>query len=144
MKRPTANEQKLQEYVSANLRQLREGTPLNQTQMSQMLLSSHPQCGATPKRISDIEANRKPPYGKELLAYAAFFDCTIESLFEKPVKYGMLSMDFIRRALHRVEQRVADSEDEIEAAQRRLEVVEVRINHVADVVDAMVERMYHK
>lgn len=136
MKRPSANEQKLQEYVSANLRQLREGTRLNQTQMSQILLSSHPQCGATPKRISDIEANRKPPYAKELMAYAAFFDCTIESLFEKPVKYGMLSMDFIRRALHRVELRTSDNEDEIEAAQRRLEVVEVRINQLQDIVDA--------
>mgnify|MGYP000084319865 CR=1 FL=1 len=136
MKRQSANEQKLQEYVSTNLRQLREGTRLNQTQMSRILLEAHPECGATPKRISDIEANRKYPYAKELMAYAEFFDCTIEALFEKPVKYGMLSMDGIRRGLHRVEQQVADSEDEIKAAQARLEVLEVRINQLQDIVDA--------
>ena len=128
--------------MSENLRQLREGTRLNQTQLSQILLESHPHCGATPKRISDIEANGKQPYGKELLAYAAFFDCSIESMFEKPVKYGMLSMDFIRRALHRVELRTSDSEDEIEAAQRRLEVLEVRLNQLQDIVDAIPKELF--
>ena len=142
MKRPSANELKLREYVSANLRQLREGTPLNQTQLSQILLESHPDCGAIPKRISDIEANRKQPYGKELLAYAAFFDCSIESMFEKPVKYGMLNMGSIRRSLHMVELRTSDSEDEIEAAQRRLEVLEVRLNQLQDIVDAIPKELF--
>ena len=142
MKRPSVNELKLREYVSANLRQLREGTPLNQTQLSQILLESYPDCGAIPKRISDIEANRKQPYGRELVAYAAFFDCSIESLFEKPVKYGMLSIGSIRRSLHMVELRTSDSEDEIEAAQRRLEVLEVRLNQLQDIVDAIPKELF--
>ena len=49
----------------------------------------------------------------EVIAYAAFFDCTPEALLEKPaaMEYGSLSLDFIREALYKLECRMSDLED---------------------------------
>jgi transcriptional regulator with XRE-family HTH domain len=105
MKTRSDNEQQLTEYVPANIKHLREGRKLTQVELSKQLLAKHPKCGLTSKRISDIEIKRNPIYIQELIAYAAFFDCTIDVLFEKPasMEYVALNMDDLENRVHATE-----------------------------------------
>ena len=120
------NEQQLREYVPANVKRLREHSDLTQVELSKQLLAKHPKCGLTSKRISDIEINRSTIYFMEVIAYAAFFDCTPEALLEKPasMEYGSLSLDGIRHALHMLEGRVDDIEDAHNATNKVIDALE--------------------
>jgi transcriptional regulator with XRE-family HTH domain len=105
MKTRSDNEQQLREYVPANVKRLREHSNLTQLELSKQLLAKHPKCGLTSKRISDIEINRSTIYFMEVIAYAAFFDCTPEALLEKPaaMEYGSLSLDDLENRVHATE-----------------------------------------
>ena len=105
MKTRSDNEQQLREYVPTNLKRLREGNKLTQVELSKQLLAQDPKCGLTSKRISDIEIRRNPIYIQELMTFAAFFDCTIETLFEKPssMEYVAINMDDLENRVHATE-----------------------------------------
>lgn len=136
MKTRSDNEQQLTEYVPANVKRLREGSSLTQVQLSEQLLAKHPECGLTSKRISDIEIKRSHIYIQELIAYAAHFDCTIETLVEKPasMKYGALSLDFIREALYKLECRMSDLEDLEQAHHTTLKA---RVDFIVEALNAL-------
>ena len=107
------NEQQLREYVPANVKRLREHSDLTQVELSKQLLAKHPKCGLTSKRISDIEINRSTIYFMEVIAYAAFFDCTPESLLEKPAApiQHPLSLEEVREAAYHLTVRVERLEE---------------------------------
>jgi hypothetical protein len=113
MKQVNESEQLLREWVSINLKRLREGISLNQTQMSKQLLKQNPQCGLIPKRISDIEGRRCSIYIQELVAYSKYFDCSFESLLEKPVApvHYPLSLEEVREAAYHLTVRVERLEE---------------------------------
>ena len=136
MKTRSDNEQQLREYAPTNLKRLREGSRLTQVELSKQLLAKHPKCGLTSKRISDIEIRRSTIYIQELIAYAAFFDCTIETLFEKPasMKYGALSLDFIREALYKLECRMSDLEDLEQAHHTTLKA---RVDFIVEAINTL-------
>jgi transcriptional regulator with XRE-family HTH domain len=141
MRTRSDNEQQLTEYVPANIKHLREGRKLTQVELSKQLLAKHPKCGLTSKRISDIEIKRNPIYIQELIAYAAFFDCTIDVLFEKPaaMEYGSLSIDGIRHALHLLEGRVADLEDstDLEALELAQITLKARVDFIVEAINTL-------
>jgi hypothetical protein len=139
MRTRSDNEQQLTEYVPANIKRLREHSSLTQVELSKQLLAQNPECGLTSKRISDIEIKRGAIYIQELIAYASFFDCTIETLFENPVKYGSLSMDGIRHALHMLESRVADLEDStgLEALELEHIKLKARVDFIVEAINTL-------
>jgi hypothetical protein len=141
MKTRSDNEQQLKEYVPANIKSLRDGRGLTQVQLSKQLLAKHPECGLTSKRISDIEIKRSTIYIMELIAYAAFFDCSPESLLEKPaaMEYGALSLDFIREALYKLECRVADLEDVtgLEALELAHVALKARVDFIVEAINTL-------
>jgi transcriptional regulator with XRE-family HTH domain len=105
MKTRSDNEQQLKEYVPANIKSLRDGSGLTQDQLSKQLLAKHPECGLTRSRISDIETKRSTIYFMEVIAFAAFFDCTPEALLENPavMEYGAVNLDDLENRVHATE-----------------------------------------
>lgn len=136
MKTRSDNEQQLREYAPTNLKRLREGNKLTQVELSKQLLAQHPKCGLTAKRISDLEIKRATIYIQELIAYSAFFDCTPEALLEKPasMKYGALSLDFIREALYKLECRMSDLEDLEQAHHTTLKA---RVDFIVEAINTL-------
>jgi transcriptional regulator with XRE-family HTH domain len=126
MKTRSDNEQQLREYVPANVKRLREHSNLTQLELSKQLLAKHPKCGLTSKRISDIEINRSTIYFMEVIAYAAFFDCTPEALLEKPaapIQYP-LSLEEVREAAYHLTVRVERLEEAHNATNKVIDALE--------------------
>jgi hypothetical protein len=126
MKQVNESEQLLREWVATNLKCLREGTSLNQKQMSQALLKKNPQCGLIPKRISDIEGKRCSIYIQELVAYSEYFDCSFESLLEQPATpiQHPLSLEEVREAAYHLTVRVERLEEAHNATNKVIDALE--------------------
>jgi len=129
------NENWTRHCVSCNLTSLRRADGMNQKQMSEVLLIKDPKCGLIPKRISDIEANRSAIKLHELVAYASFFDCTMESLLEQPVgrETDAWTMD---ERVDSVENRCYELEQAHVGLKARVDFIVEAINTLQGTVDA--------
>jgi transcriptional regulator with XRE-family HTH domain len=152
MKPPTEDENYARHCVACNLKSLRKAARMDQKQMSHALLTKNPKCGLSPKRISDIEINRSATKLHELAAYTAFFDCTMESLFEEPAESPPVPltidgrMDSVETRCYDVENRCYEIENrcaQVQSAQIKLNIQrETDARVVAESMNYLEKRCY--
>jgi len=111
--------------------------------MSHKLLTQNPNCGLSPKRISDIEINRSATKLHELSEYAAFFDCTMESLFEEPPEPQTVPltidgrMDSVETRCYDVENRCYEIENRCAQLQSAQTTLKARVDFIVEILNTL-------